>query len=918
MFLMRANQLSLFLITAIFAAEAAFADMAPNAISVSGALANANGNPVMQGSVDFKLELMDRDSTCVLYSEQHFGVNLADSKGRFSLLLGRGSNVQNNVDPANPTAFSVAVFENPGIVAPFTDCATGLTLAPGDERVVRVSYDLGTGYIAMTPDVPMTSSAYAIVASTLDGKRANDFVQIKNDVNTSLSQENLEDIFSATNFPRLQAMVNGSGVASFGGSRLSNIAAPTAGTDAANKSYVDGNLGGKAIDVSGVGLGQGDGKTLIWDAAAAKWVAGRPPAIVDETKLPLAGGTMSGSIDMGGNAILAAGNVNISPSRYLQLGTFTTSDEAVLASGDKGKVWYNTDLNALRFWDGATARTQVFLDNTGKISSSVLPTSLSGSDGYNLTNVNATYISGRRVSVQAPSASQVLKWNGSAWTPATDEGITGLYGDIAASGTGIVAAVINEDAVTTSKIANDAITSAKVAGGYTSNLVLMTDAMGGSTLRYATCPTEGEVLKWTASLGWQCSTVTQLSPVTSVAGKTGNVSLNMNDVDGWGTAALLNHGTSANNAVKLDANARIPAVDGGLLTNVNAVRLQARAISANLPGNGHMLRYNSSIATWEPSGISSGEISGNITSIVAGTAATGGGSSGTVTIGVDVGTTANKVVRLDSSARIPAVDGGLLTNVTAERLQGRALSASSPTVGAVIGWNGSQWEPRPTPGDFMRDGTVSMTGSIKAADGSASAPSITFASDTSTGIFKGATNTIAITTNSTERMRIDGAGNVGIGTSSATEKLDVNGNVRAVSFITTSDRRVKMNIRPVEGLEAVLKLRGVRYELIQNGVTELGVIAQEVERVFPEVVVNESNGIKAVKYQNLISPLIESTKQLYGICQSNRSNIEATIRGLASVQADVQKLKEENAQLKGQLKDLNRRLELLEKLISKK
>lgn len=54
----------------------------------------------------------------------------------------------------------------------------------------------------------------------------------------------------------------------------------------------------------------------------------------------------------------------------------------------------------------------------------------------------------------------------------------------------------------------------------------------------------------------------------------------------------------------------------------------------------------------------------DITGVTAGTGATGGGTSGTVTIGVDVGTTANKIVQLDSSAKLPAVDGSQLTNLS--------------------------------------------------------------------------------------------------------------------------------------------------------------------------------------------------------------------------------------------------------------
>lgn len=66
-------------------------------------------------------------------------------------------------------------------------------------------------------------------------------------------------------------------------------------------------------------------------------------------------------------------------------------------------------------------------------------------------------------------------------------------------------------------------------------------------------------------------TVTNLmgaAPVQSVAGKTGTVSLSNTDISGLGTAATQDTGTSANNVVRLDGTAKLPAVDGSQLTNL--------------------------------------------------------------------------------------------------------------------------------------------------------------------------------------------------------------------------------------------------------------------------------------------------------------------------------------------------------------
>jgi hypothetical protein len=70
---------------------------------------------------------------------------------------------------------------------------------------------------------------------------------------------------------------------------------------------------------------------------------------------------------------------------------------------------------------------------------------------------------------------------------------------------------------------------------------------------------------------------------------------------------------------------------------------------------------------------------------------------------------------------------------------------------------------------------LSITGVATFAAGTVSLPSITTAGDTNTGIFFPAADTIAFTEGGAESMRIDSSGNVGIGTSSPGQRLDVNG-----------------------------------------------------------------------------------------------------------------------------------------------
>lgn len=95
--------------------------------------------------------------------------------------------------------------------------------------------------------------------------------------------------------------------------------------------------------------------------------------------------------------------------------------------------------------------------------------------------------------------------------------------------------------------------------------------------------------------------------------------------------------------------------------------------------------------------------------------------------------------------------------------------------------------------------------------------------------------------------------------SKATLELD---NLIAVGDVTTySDRRFKHDIQTItDALHKVKQLRGVSYE--KSNKQSIGVIAQEVEEVIPEVVMTDHEGMKSVAYGNLVGLLIEAVKEL--------------------------------------------------------
>ena len=135
------------------------------------------------------------------------------------------------------------------------------------------------------------------------------------------------------------------------------------------------------------------------------------------------------------------------------------------------------------------------------------------------------------------------------------------------------------------------------------------------------------------------------------------------------------------------------------------------------------------------------------------------------------------------------------------------------------------------------------------------------------GWSSGSSNAFTIINMGNTALYILSNGNVGIKkTSGISYELDVSGTIRATSdVIAFSDRRVKENIVTIDSaLEKVTKLRGVSYNRkdIKDKSTKIGVIAQEVLEVLPEVVSKDDEGKYSVAYGNMAGVFIEAIKEL--------------------------------------------------------
>lgn len=199
-----------------------------------------------------------------------------------------------------------------------------------------------------------------------------------------------------------------------------------------------------------------------------------------------------------------------------------------------------------------------------------------------------------------------------------------------------------------------------------------------------------------------------------------------------------------------------------------------------------------------------------------------------------------------------------------------------------------------------------------------------------------------------ERLRIKADGSVGIGATNPGAKLEVtdtgtttsaiivpragnftgtavNGMVRYnstsnlfefrqngnwVNYTTVSDARLKTNVTPVlNGLDILSQLNPVFYDWdssnprthIYNGKHEVGFLAQEVEKVLPEVVHKGQDGYRSLEYGKMVSVVVAAVKELY--------------QELTSMKEDNQRLQKENSEYRKELQDLKLRLEKIERAL---
>jgi hypothetical protein len=166
--------------------------------------------------------------------------------------------------------------------------------------------------------------------------------------------------------------------------------------------------------------------------------------------------------------------------------------------------------------------------------------------------------------------------------------------------------------------------------------------------------------------------------------------------------------------------------------------------------------------------------------------------------------------------------------------------------------------------------------------------------------------------NGAPRMVIEPGGNVGIGTGSPDDLLSVNGSADKPgggSWGTYSDRRLKnLDGSFGSGLDQILKINPVRYRYKeQNGMgisdhdEHVGVVAQEVQKVIPEAVTENSKGYLLVNNDPILWTMLNAIKEQQRQIREQQNLLRAQSAAMRSLEAEVHETREALRKVKAQI-----------------
>lgn len=590
-------------------------------------------------------------------------------------------------------------------------------------------------------------------------------------------------------------------------------------------------LNGKALDCNIVA---NDKDILSYDSTSETW---KPRAVNGLNYL--------GSFDA---SLGTAPGVQPSGSYYI-------ISAAGVISGINFEVgdWIVSNGSAYQKIDNSTTITNIF-GRTGAVTAN--------EGDYNLNLLSDVDLS------TAPTSGQVLKFNGIQWVASTDN----------TSGAG---------SVTTTEILDGAITNADISSTAGISFSKLTIGIGEIP--------QDRINGLNASISAVIEDVitdaiTNKAPSQNAVYDSLALKADRTNVAQTITAATV---TGLTTPVSLSDATNKQYVDSAITSGINSQAIQA-------PLAGFTIGPVAAVTSADTILVGMGKLQGQISDVLTGNAGnqwiqSGGNiyrTAGSVGIGTNAPVMPLEVATAGNAGIAVTADGGKSVSKFASFSPGTVDAATIQLQRA----SGSKGAPTPVSA-ANKIGQISFSGHNGSTftDGATiEAHSMSAFTGVSAETYLKFTTTPNGSSVPTERMRINSDGKVGIGTNAPAYELHVLGQVAGTSaFMNASDKRLKENIHTVQNaLDKIHLLRGVSYhftkesqeKLKNSNREELGVIAQEVKKVFPQAVTKDSNGFYSVAYSMLISPLIEAVKEL-----DNKVSMENKA------------LKEENAAIKSYL-----------------
>ena len=524
----------------------------------------------------------------------------------------------------------------------------------------------------------------------------------------------------------------------------------------------------------------------------------------DATKLPLLGGTMLGAINMGSFAItnlvdptnpqdaatrnyvhtyVASELAGVSESQWQDsgsniyfntgnVGINTTTPNVSLAIG--GSFYSNTSnqihivnpssFSTIALGEDANNDGEMVWNDISNIltfNTIVAGTTYSnnlvirnGNVGIGLINPTAKFeVAGQvRITGGTPGAGKVLTSDSTGlatWESPAAGGISALTGDVTASGSGSVAATIANDAITTAKILDGTIANADIANSSItySKLNIADGSIPIAKLIRMTC-LPGEVITSDAALGFRCVTdnTTDATKLPLAGGTmTGAITLAANPTANLHAATKQYVDARATQWLTSGSNIYYNAGNVGIGTSSPSSKLHLESasdtqmiVSTTNAANSSQIEFRRAAETsWFGPTAASFDI--------------WFGEANPILFGID----GNERVRITAAG-----DVGIGTNNPTAKLHvaGQVrITGGVPGLGKVLTSDATglaTWQSSPI-GDLRSDGTVPMTGAFQLANGTAAAPSLTFATNSNTGFFRPATNAIGISLGGSQRVRFD-------------------------------------------------------------------------------------------------------------------------------------------------------------------